>query len=156
MQVQSLDQEDPLKKEVPTLFSILAWKNPMDGESWWAMVDGVTKEQGMTQLLNNNNIIKPVWVRSRGAKVLPIPTKYIDPNCLCPDLSTVTYMRAGHHGLHTWSRHSVRTGPSCPNPCCQLGSKASSMRDLIAITPLSSRLSHNMEQSSLCCTVGPC
>ena len=44
MQVQSLHREDPLKKEVPTLSSILAWKNPMDRESWWAMVDGVAKE----------------------------------------------------------------------------------------------------------------
>ena len=30
------------------------------------------------------------------------------------------------------------------------------MRDLTAVTPLSSRLSRNMEQSSLRCTVGPC
>ena len=44
MQAQSLDQEDPLKKEVATLPSILAWKNPMDGESWWAMVNGVAQE----------------------------------------------------------------------------------------------------------------
>ena len=28
MQVQSLDQEDPLKKEAATLSSILAWKIP--------------------------------------------------------------------------------------------------------------------------------
>ena len=29
-QVQSLDQEDPLEKEMSAHSSILAWKNPMD------------------------------------------------------------------------------------------------------------------------------
>ena len=33
-QVQSLDQEDLLEKEMGTHSSILAWKNPMDREAW--------------------------------------------------------------------------------------------------------------------------
>jgi len=33
-QVQSLGQEDLLEKEMATLSSILAWKNPMDREAW--------------------------------------------------------------------------------------------------------------------------
>ena len=32
--VQSLGQEDLLEKEMATLSSILAWKNPMDREAW--------------------------------------------------------------------------------------------------------------------------
>ena len=45
---QSLGQEDPLEKEMATHSSILAYKNPMDGEAWQARVHGVTKSQ--TQL----------------------------------------------------------------------------------------------------------
>ena len=41
--VWPLGQEDPLEKEMVTHSSILAWKNPMDGGAWWAMVHGVTK-----------------------------------------------------------------------------------------------------------------
>ena len=33
-QVQSLGQEDPLEKEMPTHSRTLAWKNPMDREVW--------------------------------------------------------------------------------------------------------------------------
>ena len=43
--VQSLGQEDPLEKEMATHTSIVAWKNPMDGEAWRATVHGVTKSQ---------------------------------------------------------------------------------------------------------------
>ena len=43
--VQSLGQQDPLKKEMATHTSIVAWKNPMDGEAWRATVLGVTKSQ---------------------------------------------------------------------------------------------------------------
>ena len=42
-QVQSLGQEDPLEKEMAPHSSTLAWKNPMDGGSWWATVHGVAK-----------------------------------------------------------------------------------------------------------------
>ena len=45
--VWSLDQEDPLEKEIAPHSSILAWKNPMDRGAW-APVHGVTKNQ--TQL----------------------------------------------------------------------------------------------------------
>ena len=31
---RSLDQEDPLEKEMATHSSTLAWKNPMDGGAW--------------------------------------------------------------------------------------------------------------------------
>ena len=42
-QVQSLDLEDPLEKKMATHSSILAWKNPMEGEAWWATVHGVAR-----------------------------------------------------------------------------------------------------------------
>ena len=47
-QVQSLDQEDPLEKEMSAHSSILAWKNPMDRGAWWVTVHGATKELNMT------------------------------------------------------------------------------------------------------------
>ena len=45
MRVQSLGQEDPLEKEMATLSSILAWKNPMDRGAWQAIIHGVAKSQ---------------------------------------------------------------------------------------------------------------
>ena len=47
--VLSLGQEDPLEKEMATHSSILAWKNPMDREDWWATVD---KGHKLIQLSN--------------------------------------------------------------------------------------------------------
>ena len=41
--VWSLGGEDPLKKEMATHSSILAWENPMDREAWQATVQGVAK-----------------------------------------------------------------------------------------------------------------
>ena len=35
--VQNLGGEDPLEKGTATHSSILAWKNPMDREAWWAI-----------------------------------------------------------------------------------------------------------------------
>ena len=43
--VQSLGQEDPLKKGMATYSSILAWRVAMDRGAWWATVRGVTKSQ---------------------------------------------------------------------------------------------------------------
>ena len=42
---QSLVWEDPLKKEMATHSSILAWKNLMLKGSWWVTDHGVTKSQ---------------------------------------------------------------------------------------------------------------
>ena len=50
-QVQFLGWEDPLEESMETHFSILAWRNPMDREAWWATVHGVTKSQ--IRLSNN-------------------------------------------------------------------------------------------------------
>ena len=43
--VQSLDQEDPLEKELANHSSILAKKHPMDRGASWATVHGVVKSQ---------------------------------------------------------------------------------------------------------------
>ena len=43
MQVQLLSQEDPLEEGMTTHSSILAWRIPMDRQTWWATVHRVTK-----------------------------------------------------------------------------------------------------------------
>ena len=50
IRVPSLGWEDPLKEGMATHSSILAWRIPMDRESWQAAVHGVAKSQ--TQLSN--------------------------------------------------------------------------------------------------------
>ena len=42
-QVRSLNQEEPLEKEMATHSSILAWKIPQTGGAWWAKVHGAAK-----------------------------------------------------------------------------------------------------------------
>ena len=41
--VRSLGWEDPLKKEMANLSSILAWKNPINRGAWWATVLGIAR-----------------------------------------------------------------------------------------------------------------
>ena len=55
MQVQSMDWEDPLEKEMATYSSIIEWEISMDRGPWQATVYGVTKESDMTEQLNNDN-----------------------------------------------------------------------------------------------------
>ena len=43
--VQSLGWEDSLEEGMATHSSILAWRIPMDGGAWQAIVNGVTKSQ---------------------------------------------------------------------------------------------------------------
>ena len=43
--VQSLCWEDPLEEGMPSQFSILAWRIPMDRVAWWATVHGVKKNR---------------------------------------------------------------------------------------------------------------
>ena len=42
---QSLGWEDPLEEGMATLFSILAWRIPMDRGAWQAIVHGVAKSR---------------------------------------------------------------------------------------------------------------
>ena len=44
-QVRSLGWKDPLKKEMATHSSILAWIIPKDRVAWWVKVHGVTKSR---------------------------------------------------------------------------------------------------------------
>ena len=67
--VRSLDQEDPLEKEMATHSSILVWKILTAGRVWWATVHGVTKswtqlnDQHYTdQLVKNPPAIWKIWV----------------------------------------------------------------------------------------------
>ena len=43
--VQSLGLEYPLEEDMATLSRILAWRIPVGGGFWWAIVHGVTKNQ---------------------------------------------------------------------------------------------------------------
>ena len=42
-QVQSLDWEDPLEKEMATHSSISCLENSIESGAWWATVHGITK-----------------------------------------------------------------------------------------------------------------
>ena len=48
--VQSLGREDPLKTEMATHSSIVAWRNSIDREAWWTTARMVT--MSWTQLRN--------------------------------------------------------------------------------------------------------
>ena len=52
IQVQSLDQEDPLEEGTATHSKILAWRICMDRGTWWATVHGVTKSQTLLKQLS--------------------------------------------------------------------------------------------------------
>ena len=54
-QVQSLDWEDPLEKEMATHSSILAWEIPWTEEPGGLTVQGVAEESDTTKHLSNNN-----------------------------------------------------------------------------------------------------
>ena len=43
--IRSLGWEDPLEEGMATHSSVLAWRIPMDRETWWATVFGVAKSQ---------------------------------------------------------------------------------------------------------------
>ena len=43
--VRSVGWEDPLEQGMATHSSTLAWRIPMDRETWWARVHGVAKSQ---------------------------------------------------------------------------------------------------------------
>ena len=50
--VWSQGQKDPLEKEMPTYFSILSWRNSMDGGVWQTTVRRVSKEPDTTERLS--------------------------------------------------------------------------------------------------------
>ena len=49
MRVWSLDQEDPLEKEMTIYSSILAWENFMDKGVWWGWLSRGHKELDTTE-----------------------------------------------------------------------------------------------------------
>ena len=55
--VISLGWEDSLEVGMANHSSILAWRIPMDRETYWATVHGVTKSD-MTERLSTHNTIK--------------------------------------------------------------------------------------------------
>ena len=46
--VQSLDQEDPLEKEMASHSKYSCLENPMDRGDWWATIHRVAKESDTT------------------------------------------------------------------------------------------------------------
>ena len=55
MRVRSLGQRDTLEEGMTTHSSILAWRNLMDGEAWWAIVHGVAKSQTQLEQLSTQH-----------------------------------------------------------------------------------------------------
>ena len=59
--VRFLGWEDPLEKGMATHSSILAWgRTPMDRETWWATVHGVTKSR--TRLIDSRATLQSVMI----------------------------------------------------------------------------------------------
>ena len=61
--VWSLGREYPLEKETASHSSVLAWRIPMDGGAWGAVVHGVTGSD-TTERLSVHNTYKTVYVRA--------------------------------------------------------------------------------------------
>ena len=56
-QVQSLGQDDPLKKEMATHSSILPWRIPGTGGAWWAAVYGVAQSRTRLKQLSSSSLV---------------------------------------------------------------------------------------------------
>ena len=68
--VRFLGWEDPLVKAMATHSSILAWeKNPMNRETWWATVHGVTKSR--TRLINSRATLQSIVIYQSWAERVP-------------------------------------------------------------------------------------
>ena len=71
-QVLSLDQEDPLDKEMVAHSSILAWEMSWTEEHWWATVHGVAEESDMISVQFSSVMSDSPW------------TEHTRPLCLSP------------------------------------------------------------------------
>ena len=65
-QVQALGWVDPLKKEMATHSSILAWEIPQTREAWRAIDQRVTKSQTQLKQLNSNSMSVPEGLKNGG------------------------------------------------------------------------------------------
>jgi len=86
--VQSLGWEDPLKEDMATHSSILAWRIPMDRGAWWATVHGVAKSQtwwltkhstGLSWLLKLCKSPIMVWVPPQHMPIWSPPFRCLSP-----------------------------------------------------------------------------
>ena len=64
--VRSLGWEDPLKKEMATQSSVLAWKIPMDRGAQWASVHGITESDTTERLSTSTKATRGHQEQQRG------------------------------------------------------------------------------------------
>ena len=75
--VLSMGPEDPLKKEMATHSTILAWKSPMDGGAWQATILGITKESEAELC---NQMTKQQWMHCfQNREILSYPRERGNP-----------------------------------------------------------------------------
>ena len=94
MWVWSLGQEDPLKEEMATHSSILAWKIPMDIEPWQTAVHEVAKSQAQLNMWHTINGMKSY-------KITPDYTNQTNWSSHTHLLSTYCH----HHSARWCKRH---------------------------------------------------
>ena len=67
--VLSLGWEDPMKEEMATHSSILAWRLPIDIGAWWVMVQRITKVD-MIEVTEYAGTV--IWVTNTGSSMINI------------------------------------------------------------------------------------
>ena len=74
MPVQSLDQEDPLEKEMATHSRILAWRIPVDRGAWQATVHAAAAAAAAAKLLQScPTMCDPIDGSPPGSPIPEIP-----------------------------------------------------------------------------------
>ena len=74
-QFQSLGQENPLEKEMPTHSSTLVWKIPRTEEHGELQVHGITKSQTLLEWLHTHSLTP--WTVSKGKNEKEIEPYFI-------------------------------------------------------------------------------
>ena len=67
--VLSLSWEDPMKEEMATHSSILAWRLPIDIGAWWVMVQRITKVD-MIEVAEHAGTV--IWVTNTRSSMINI------------------------------------------------------------------------------------